>query len=371
MGRQAKEDLMEVRAKIDALPERFQADLASMDEAKQIDLNKVKQYLPESANESGDVAFELLGGAVRAQVQKIRDYLENGRTIANYTVVKPENERVRGENYDLTDSDRLPEVMIQRCIVNGLMSISGDSYDVSGTVENITPEPELLVEPTRAQLVLRGPEDIKLEYTRDRRNGTDEDLITLHWPQADAKSMRLGDGDDASVVIDGGNRELWVQLRTVGDQISGRLVSKQTGLQMNLAVDPKHNRQPAVVALRRSLANVDRLDVDAHFTGTWEDLDVDLSSNIGAIMRRATQDAIAGQVAASKAELATKVENAHLRHTLELREWIADQQSQARTLLASADKTIEEMNEKVMSEVGSAESFLGKRIQDTLGNTFR
>jgi len=82
---------------------------------------------------------------------------------------------------------------------------------------------------------------IRVEFVRDRRDGSDVDLLTLHWPQTNAESLRLGDDhDDASIMIEGGQRELWVQIRSESDQLQGRLVSKQTGVHMNLNVDPKY-----------------------------------------------------------------------------------------------------------------------------------
>ena len=73
-----------------------------------------------------------------------------------------------------------------------------------------------------------------------------------------------------------------------------------------------------------------------------------------------TQDAINGQMLATKKKMTEKIEEAHLEQTLELRKWLSSRQSEARTLLASADKTIEEMSRKVVDEIGDADAYLGK-----------
>ena len=44
----------------------------------------------------------------------------------------------------------------------------------------------------------------------------------------------------------------------------------------------------------------------------------------------------------------------------ELRKWLGSQQSEARSLLASADESIEEMSQKVLDEVGDADAYLGR-----------
>ena len=204
----------------------------------------------------------------------------------NYTVVAPESERIRGLDHDLNSVER-PAVMVRRCEIGGVMRADGNLFAVTGILENLTPSPELLAEPTRARLRLEGPELIRVEYVRDRRDHQDVDLLTLHWPQMEAKPIRLGDKDDAGISIKGGQRELWVQVRTENDQIEGRLVSKQTGVKMDLNVDSKYAGTAAVKSLRESLAAVDRIEVDARFQGTWRDLDMNLNTNLGQILRTA------------------------------------------------------------------------------------
>jgi uncharacterized protein (TIGR03545 family) len=358
-ARDARNELMNVRQAIDALPEQLQADLALLDEAKQIDIAKVDRFVPGDLSNTSEFGIDMMAEAVRDQIQLVRSYLEGGRTLANYTIVAPESIRIRGVNHDLDSTER-PNVMVRRCEIGGVMRADGNVYAMTGILENLTPTPEMLAEPTRARLRLEGSETVRVEYVRDRRQQTDVDLLTLHWPQMDAKTVRLGDDDDAGISIEGGQRELWVQVRTEGDKIEGRLVSKQTGVRMGLSVAPKFAESAAAASLRDSLAAVDRIEIDANFAGTWKDLDLRLNTNLGQILRRASQDAIDGQIRQSRQRLAAEVEKAHLEQTVALRQWLGSQQSAARSLLASADKSIEEMSQKVLDEVGNADAYLGR-----------
>ncbi len=353
-------ELKIVRETIDALPQRLQDDLVSLERAKQIDLDKIDQYVPGSLSQSNNFGVDLMANAVREQVQRIRGYLDGGRAIADYAVVAPESDRHRGIDYDLLGANRRPDLMIRRCEVGGLLRANGDSFILTGIVENLTPSPELLIEPTTARLRLEGNEVVRVEMVRDRRQGTDVDLLTLHWPQTEAKDLTLGDDNDAGISIRGGQRELWVQLRSEGEQISGRFVSKQTGLKMKLNVDSKYADSPAAVSLGQSLAAVDKLEVDATFAGTWKDLGLELNSNIGNVFKDAARNAVASQIETSKRNLALKVEETHLRESLELRKWLESQQTEANDLLASADQSIREMRTKVVQEVGQADAYLGK-----------
>lgn len=364
-AREARDELVAVRQTLDALPGQLQTDLASLEEAKQIDMAKVDQYVPGDLTGAGEFGVDIIAKSVRDQIAQVKSYLDGGKTLAGYTIVAPDADRTRGIDHDLTPLDR-PDLMIRRCEVGGIMRAGGDIYAMTGVVENMTPTPEILAEPTRARLSLEGKESMRVEYVRDRRSGADVDLMTLHWPEMKAEKMRLGGSSSTALAVNGGRRELWIQVRTEGDQVEGRMVSKQTGVEMDLNVESKYANSAGVQSLRDSLASVDRIEIDASFSGTWKKLDLDLNTNLGQVLRRAGEDAVANQMRESKAKLAAKVNKVHAEQTMELRKWLGEQAGEARTLLASADKSIAEMSRKVLTEVGDAEELLGSRLRSAV-----
>lgn len=369
-ARTAREELLQVRDAMDKMPEQLRGDLVKLEQAKQADLAKVDAYVPGDLSESKNFGVDLVSAQIHSYLTQLRGYLDNGRTLANYTVVAPDSERVRGENFDFLGKHRRPEMLIQQCQVDGLMRASGKTYTLTGLIENMTPQPEYLAEPTRARLLLEGPETVQVDYIRDRREGMLNDRLTLHWPQMRAEPMRLGAGKNLAVAVTGGHREVWVQFDSQGDDVQGRLVSKQNGVTMHLDVDGKAANSAAVISMNQSLAKVDNIEVDAAFRGDWKKLDLNLKTNLGDVFSNAMNDAVTQQLNDSKAKLAAKIDNAHREQMLELREWMSKQQNEAQSLLAAADRSIEEMSQKVLKEVGDADSYLGK-LQSAVGKSLR
>ncbi|WP_404305720.1 TIGR03545 family protein [Neorhodopirellula lusitana] len=369
-ARQAREDLLVVRQAMDQLPDQMRADLQRLEQARQADLAMVDQYVPGNLADSKNFGVDLISAEIRKSLAQLRGYLDGGRTLANYTVVAPDAERIRGEDYDFLGRSRRPEMLIRECEVSGLMRADGKAYTLTGVVENMTPQPQLLENPTRARLLLEGPETVQVDYTRDRRDGEQLDRLTLHWPQMKADTMRLGDRKNAGLAISGGQREVWVQLDSRGEMVQGRLVSKQVGVNLHLDVEGKAATSSAVMSMNQSLANVDTIEVDAQFQGDWKDMDLDLNTNLGRVFNDAARGVIAQQVASNKAKLTAKVEDVHREQLLELREWMSNQQNEAQSLLAKADQSIEEMSQKVLSEVGDADSYLGK-LRTAFGKSLR
>ncbi|MFG0256043.1 MAG: TIGR03545 family protein, partial [Rhodopirellula sp. JB053] len=64
-ARTAREELLEVRAKIDALPAEMQADLRRLEQARQADLAKVDAYVPGDLSESKNFGVDLISAEIR------------------------------------------------------------------------------------------------------------------------------------------------------------------------------------------------------------------------------------------------------------------------------------------------------------------
>ncbi len=361
-----REELVQVRQQIDSMPGRVQSDMIAMQQAKQIDMQKIDAYVPGDLSQSKNFGVDLVTTAIRGEIQRVRDYLDGGRALADYTVVAPDAQRTRGIDFDLSGDRRYPDALIRRCEVNGVMRASGNAYTMTGVLENLTPTPELLVEPTKAKFQLDGPDVVNVEIVRDRRGGSDIDLLTVHWPDMQPEPMKFGKQDDVRLSIQGGSRELWVKLRNENGVLNGRLVSKQLGVRVGLDVNDKAAGTAMVQSLQNSLAAVDRIEIDSKFNGTWEDLDFDVNSNIGQMLSRATRDAMADQVAASKQQLAAKVNAEHLKQTQVLNEWLASHQGKTNDLMRSADESIAEITNKIAEKTDRFAGNLWNEIEKKL-----
>ena len=367
---ETRAELKSILAALDALPSRFQADVATLQQAKQADLDRIDQYVPGDLADSKNFGIDLISEAVQKQVATIRDYWEGGRTLANYTIVAPENDRGRGVDIDLLGNNRLPEILVRRCSVQGMMRADGNAYSLTGTVENLTPSPTLLDQPLRAQLQLDGPQVVNVDYIRDRRDQSDVDRLTIHWPQSNAPTVQLGDDRHAMVSLAGGKREVWVQMRSEGDQVQGRFVSRQTGVRLGLDVDSKYDTLPATEALRESLAGVDSVTIDAGFEGTWEKLSMHMDTNLGNVLRDAADDAVHRQLIASKQQMTEKVQRAFEQEQTKLTTWFQQKEIDAQSLTAKADVLLEDLGKKLLDGVDSSEVTIG-RMNDFLNGRFR
>jgi uncharacterized protein (TIGR03545 family) len=375
----AAEELGRISNEIKSLPQKWRSDMASMEEAKQIDMSKIKGYLPGDFTEADRLGIDLVKQAVVKQIATVRSYLDGGKALADYTVMAPDEiDRTRGENYDFDSLDR-PELMIRKCLVSGMLRADGKIYRLDGWVDNLTPTPERAVEPMIAKMRLEGPDTVQVQYARDRRGGNEIDMITLHWPTMDGDSMRLGKPGEAMFAVNGGNRELWIQVRAEGEDVTGHLISKQTGVHMTLDTDEKVAKYAAVQSLAQSLGTIDQICVDAKFEGTWDqfeadgswdDLNFKINTNLGRELQAVAKDAIAMQVTQTRDQVTGEVNKVFMEQQAELNDWIAQHESKAQELVAKSNNMLNKIGEQVVSEVGQGDVYIG-RLQDKIKSKLR
>jgi len=357
-AKEIQQELLLVRKTLAEMPAQFQADLLTMERAKQADLQRVRDTLPFDPSAGEDLGPGLLLQVVKAQIAQLRGYLDTGREISEWTVIKPKVERHRGEHIHLVAQQ--PAVLVRHCELSGLLRSGGKPYELTGILENLTPQAKLRQDPLRARLRLQGEETVRLEYVRDDSAEIAHELLTMHWPEIEAPTLRLGSSDNVKLNVRDGRLELWIQLDTRGEQMSGRVVSRRAGTRIELQGAEKVARTPMFGTLHTVLAGIDQIEIDARFQGTWNDWDVNLGTNLTGILNTAVREAAALQIADTRAKLEAEVNRIHARELAELQEWLVSQQTKSNELLTQADSTVQEISRKVLSETGKADAYIGR-----------
>ncbi len=355
-----RKELASVRQQLDVVPGRAKGDMQALDQARRNDQERVASYLPDGfAANPTSIGPELLGELIKDQLKMVREYLDSGREIAQVTVAGPKAARSRGETIQL-GGPQGPSWRVASCEIDGLLRVKNEKYNLIGVLENITSDTANIDGPLHAQLRLDGPRIVRIDFQRFYDTDTPRDHLRIHWPELELPAQKLGKGSDASIVIDGGKLNLWVDIDTCGDTIEGRLVSRQSDTKLQFSTKPEIERIVVVQSLQKSLSEIHTVDVDATFKGTWRRMDLAVNTNLSTCISDSVQTALQEQVDATRLKLAQQVEKAYQKQTTELQDWLSKQQSGTRDLVAQTDRIIDDMNKKVVSEMESADAYLGK-----------
>jgi|GEM_PF-1077633 len=365
---QIKLQLIAIREKLDSLPVQVRGDIGQLRIAKENDRQRIRQMIPFDLQQKGvKVAPELLQKIVQQQLEEVRGYLESGRSIAEATVVSPKQPRERGICVELGQSLG-PWWLIRRCEIDGFLSINDQQYRMVGMLEHLTSDHSRREHPFHARLRLNGPRLVRVDFYRHypQAGGVENDAdrirdqLKIHWPQLDLPQQKLGDRDELALVMAGGKLEVWVEIESVGKQLTGRLVSRQQETQLDLVAKPKLERNVVIQSLRRSLAEIHDIEVDARFTGTWRDMDLHIATNLTEHLSEGLRIAAAESLEAVRQKLVANLEQEYQQQTRQLDQWLTAQQGEARAVVAKADELIETISQKGLAELGGANAYLGR-----------
>jgi uncharacterized protein (TIGR03545 family) len=358
--KEIQQELATVRKALDSLPADSRADLLTLDRARQEDIERIRQLRPLDLTAADTLGSELLTDQITKQIQQVRDYLDTGRQMSQWTPVESTARRQRGEVIDLSRKKQLPSFLIRRCEVSGVITADNRAYQLAGILENVTPQASLRNEPMRAKLKLQGEQTVRLEYVRDDQSQTAHEMLTIHWPEVEAVAVRLGSTDVMDLDLHQGRMELWVQIDVCGEEIAGRLVSRRTGVHIDSQVTPMIAETQMFHAFRNTVGNVDRVDVDADFKGSWNDLDLVVKTNLTGLFKTAVRDATARQTDVLRAQMESEVDRLYAGQVTFLQNWLAGQHSSTYELLAKADDAVQKVSRQVLSESSNADAYLGR-----------
>lgn len=355
-----QQELVAVRKKLESLPSDIQSDLASMEEAKEADLQRVRDAVPFDLDAVDDLGPALVRETLRRELDRFRGYLDTGREVSRWTVAEPKFERQRGEVIDLTAGRRQPNWIVRHCELAGFVRSGGQTHPLTGVLQNVCSQPELRDQPLRAKFRIEGEQLVMFDYLRDDSAAPAMETWRLHWPAMRAPTVRLGSADTLDLDVRDGRIEWWVELRTRGERIDGRVVSRRTGTRIELDGPTRVRETPMFVGLRDAMAQVDQIRIDAEVTGSWDAPEFRVETDLTQRLKTGVQDAAQAQIADVRRRMTSEVDRFHARQLDELREWLGGQQQQADRLLAKADTAVQEISRKVMAETQRGDAYLGK-----------
>ncbi|WP_417747344.1 TIGR03545 family protein [Rosistilla oblonga] len=355
-----RQELLVVRKAIDNLPLAVQEDLARMEAARRADVDRVAQYIPLADGQEADFSPEMFRQVVTTQLDRVRSFLDGSRSVADWTVVSPGVERIRGKDINFMLGKMPPNWLVQLAEVSGQIQVDGVKYDLQGVMENITTQPHLANGPLVGRLKLDGPQLVRVDFQRHTEEQRSWDDVTLHWPQLPINALAVGESKQTSIRLEPGGVELWVQMSVEGDQVDGKLISKMRNTHVSAEIPSNKYNEALVASLSDSLQNVREVNVEARFGGRWDTMKINVASNLSGLFSNAVRTGVAAQTAATKQQLMGLADNAYREQVGELQVWLTKQQTEVRKTLTDVDGSVEEISQKLVKQLGAPDLYLGR-----------
>jgi len=234
---------------------------------------------------------------------KAAPLLKQARKTDGVEVVKPV--RGRGEYVRFKENSPMPDFLIKKALV----SVNIPAGDIKGTITNITPDQQLLGTPLKFDFSgdrLKGLKSLKIAGVLDRVvPERPNDSVTMDAAGVKLKEVVLSQSKDFPVVLKDALTDLRLKAAVAGEKVDGRLTAGLKSVDISAgSTDGKNALQRGIAS---ALSGVKGFDVAAEVTGTLNDYDLKISSDLDRVLKDSAANVVGEQAAEFKKKLSAEV----------------------------------------------------------------
>lgn len=275
------QDIDRLYRRLDELARQVPVDRQAILEAKDRDKEKLLKIARVRKVDGDQISEIALGEENGERLNQITEWIQWARA----TVPNPEKDfvprRMRGVDVHFGEN-RSPDLLVRELSITGSGELDGDPYDLSGTISDLTTQPRLHGKPTVVRLKAEGDRTFLLTAELDRTSKVAQDRFRLISPEVKHGYRQVGNDSTMQFAFDGGSMTLECNMVLVGDQVRGEIRSIHRNVQVSVEnVGADLGGDGVRQMLTSSLHGIDTFDVVLHLSGSIDDPDVKVESDLG------------------------------------------------------------------------------------------
>ncbi|HEY4485190.1 MAG TPA: TIGR03545 family protein [Nitrospiria bacterium] len=275
--------------------------------APQEDVRRLKEKYALSSQGLANISRVLFGGTVGnflSEALKWRARLAPaGGSKKDEAAKKPP--RGKGEDIRFPEKQPMPDFLIRIAHISAVIPVG----ELTGEALHITAQQDVLGKPATFRFSgekMKGLETLRLageiNHVNPSRPSDRAELIVRGYP---LHEIPLSKGKDMPVVLKEGRTDFEVR-----GSVSGESLDATISAEVRSAVfssGPMEHAEPVAKAIASALTEVKGFNVRAHVTGTIENHDTQMDSNLDNILRDAVRKQISEQAARFEARLKSAI----------------------------------------------------------------
>lgn len=334
----------------------LRARLKQIQTAPQRDIQHLKAKYNLSPQGLANLSQMLLGPQIGSWVHqgafwyaRAKPLLEGARTVGEDGPQVDKPLRGKGLDVHFKEANPLPDFLIRLTKV----SIDLDLGELAGTVRNITTDQPTLGQPTTFAFSgdrLKGVQSVALEGTLNHVEPADsKDQFTVQAKGYELTDLALSKDAKWPVTLTSGMSDINVNTELKGQALTVHGAGNLRGLHLSAGREDDPN--PLTQALSSAVTGISQLSIQADVTGTLEQPDVTISSDLDRILQDAAGKMVNELAAKFGAELQTAISAK-----------IAEPMQQLKNNLSGFERIAGELTERVTQHHDVLKSLLEKGL---------
>ena len=346
-----RENLTKLSKEIEALPDLAETDRRAIVAARQHDEQFIRDQLHFDTIDSSVLTAYLLHEQLSGPVADLMGWVQWVRRIVPATSEPGEPKRKRGQDVYFAGCDRRPDLLIRALELRGSGRLGGQSFDLAGTLTDVSNRPALSGQPMRLKLTTSGSLQIQMQATIDRTGPVAKDQFLVDCGGIVLPQFRLGHSDKLRLSIAPSTATLNISVMLEGDKLSGDIQLVQKHVQITPSVGEELAKLEAADALEDALGNIHSVATRVSLSGTLDAPHFELWSNLGPAVAEAMNHSI------------EKAATTYARQAL------ATSQQQVDEKLAQLDRQIAEQQATLKPQLTASTDALKQLVPSRGGDT--
>jgi len=312
------QEIQDVRNELASLPNLADENFQQLNHAKDRDIERLQNKLARLSLDPEMVTEMLIGPAVKGKLQTALDWFQIAKTqLAHHRIQKPQ--RMRGVDISFLQTSQLPDFLVRKLKLSGSAEIAGIRTPFSGTMSNLTSEPEKYDRPVVLQLQCRGAVPARLMVSLDQFEQKSKIEVMLNFNLPPTDFAPLGEEADLDLVVSAESTVVEAHLQIVENELTGDITFQQRPVAITANIEQGESDRINRM-LSELFSTIDRVDVAVNLSGTVDQPKWKIESNIGPMLAAGMNNIVAQEVEALAQGRANEIENLMSQQAQELEE---------------------------------------------------
>ena len=325
----------------------------------------------------GNIGMMLFGEQAAGRFNTYLEYAGTARKYANKMKsdkpkkVKPP--RLKGQDIPFPDKNARPDFWIKHISLTGE---TNDQLKLSGEVLNVVDNQKFIQKPTEAKL--SGTRDdgaqLSLNAVFDYRGEKPLETYDVNFTSFSMANTQLSKSKMLPNKVKAGTGSVLTSLKLEGESINGKIkfIGEKLVFQFDKAKSKKNKVEQII---REVLEGIKKIEFIAYVSGTRDDLDFRLSSNLDEEISKGLKASIAKEIEAAKKKIEQRIDKEVNKYRAQLDEVVKKKEAQLKAELDKYQKKVDQERAKVDTKkkeiedkIDSEKKKLEKKAKNTLKN---
>lgn len=301
-----RQEVLAIQRELKQLPPIAQNDFKRIELAKQRDQQRLSQQLELVKLDPDQISEAFLGEEL---AQHLKQALEWGRWIQeNFPDTEPpEPERFRGEEIAFTIENPMPDLLVRLLKVTGELNWQGNQESFQGELRGWTTQPKVHGKPLTLALKTSGPSALTLQASIDQTGEVPRNIVQFQTKLASGDTRTLGNPEQMAIQYAAQSTQLQGQMQLIGQNVSGQIQVVQSPVVLQAMTSDKEKALYQRL-LNQSLQGIQHFETNVGFSGTIDDMNWTVESNLGEQISGGMSNALAQAWKAGQAQLQAKAD---------------------------------------------------------------